>query len=249
MKRDWSIYLFLGVVFLIDQTARSTERIIADTGPKYVQMLELYSSEGCSSCPPADIWISRLTQDPGLWNSFVPVVFHVDYWNDLGWKDIFSSSEMSQRQRQVVSTWPQRTLYTPMFILNGKELKNWSNKKISDLNQKNHIELQIIEDKKNYFKTKIKGIAANKLKDYKVHAVLLGFGIEADITDGENSGRKLQHNFVVLDWAQSEIKKDTFSKGFEFNRRKIKAKKYAVAAWIEKVNTPVPLQAVGGYVD
>src|SRR4051812_18118930 len=61
------------------------------------QLIELFTSEGCSSCPPADEWLHDLGKQPGLWTDFVPVAFHVDYWDYLGWKDIFSTPEFSER--------------------------------------------------------------------------------------------------------------------------------------------------------
>ena len=55
-----------------------------ESGPAQVSLLELYTSEGCSSCPPAEAWMNSLKNKPGLWTAFVPVAFHVDYWNSLG---------------------------------------------------------------------------------------------------------------------------------------------------------------------
>ena len=72
--------------------------LIGSSGAEQNQMLELYSSESCSSCPPADIRVSTLKAHPMLWKSVFPLVFHVDYWNDLGWKDELSSGTMTQRQ-------------------------------------------------------------------------------------------------------------------------------------------------------
>ena len=57
---------------------------------RQTSLLELYTSEGCSSCPPAEAWLSGLKDNPGLWRDFVPVAFHVDYWNYLGWRDKWS---------------------------------------------------------------------------------------------------------------------------------------------------------------
>ncbi len=64
-----------------------------------VTLLELYTSEGCSSCPPADRWLSGLRDDPRLWREVVPVAFHVDYWDAIGWPDRFASAAHSERQR------------------------------------------------------------------------------------------------------------------------------------------------------
>jgi hypothetical protein len=60
-----------------------------ESGELRVNLLEMYSSQGCSSCPPAERWLNQFTADPDLWKRFIPVVFHVDYWDDIGWKDPF----------------------------------------------------------------------------------------------------------------------------------------------------------------
>jgi len=61
------------------------------SGTNHVSLVELYTSEGCSSCPPADRWFSELKRDDGLWREFVPLAFHVDYWDYIGWQDRFAS--------------------------------------------------------------------------------------------------------------------------------------------------------------
>ena len=81
-----------------------------------VNVLELYTSEGCSSCPPADKYISELKSHPGLWTSLIPVAFHVDYWNYIGWEDRFSSPEYSARQRRYARSKNLKTVYTPGCI-------------------------------------------------------------------------------------------------------------------------------------
>src|SRR5882672_4017645 len=88
-------------------------------------LLELYTSEGCSSCPPAEAWLSGLKDSPRLWKDFAPVAFHVDYWNYLGWKDRWSDAAFAERQRAYAQLWHSANIYTPEFILNGKEWQNW----------------------------------------------------------------------------------------------------------------------------
>src|SRR5271170_2753326 len=88
-------------------------------------LLELYTSEGCSSCPPAEAWLSQLKNASGLWNEFVPVAFHVDYWNNLGWRDKLSNEQFSDRQRSYAQAWSAENIYTPEFVLNGREWRNW----------------------------------------------------------------------------------------------------------------------------
>jgi hypothetical protein len=92
-------------------------------------LLELYTSEGCSSCPPAESWLSRLKESPGLWKEFVPVAFHVDYWDYLGWRDPWSSKTFTDRQHAYAHAWRSDSVYTPGFVLNGKEWRAWSRQK------------------------------------------------------------------------------------------------------------------------
>src|SRR3977135_745950 len=72
---------------------------ILESGPGKVQLLELFTSEGCSSCPPAEAWFTQLKSDNGLWREFVPVAFHVDYWDHLGWRDRFATKEWTSRKK------------------------------------------------------------------------------------------------------------------------------------------------------
>ena len=91
------------------------------SGPQQTALIELYTSEGCSSCPPAETWMSRLKESPGLWKQFVPIAFHVDYWDRLGWRDRFSSQRWTERQRRYASLWQSESVYTPAVVVNGRE--------------------------------------------------------------------------------------------------------------------------------
>ena len=85
--------LFVGLPILL--SAAEPRRFTS--GSNQVHLIELFSSEGCSSCPPAEQWLGGLREAPGLWRDFVPVAFHVDYWDRLGWRDRFSSPSYSER--------------------------------------------------------------------------------------------------------------------------------------------------------
>ena len=100
------------------------DNVVFESGPKKVQLLELFTSEGCSSCPPAEASLGRLVDDPRLWRQFVPVAFHVDYWDHLGWKDPFASPEWTTRQRAYAANWNADSVYTPAFVLNGREWRS-----------------------------------------------------------------------------------------------------------------------------
>ena len=78
----------------------TTQAQTFESNNEQVSLIELYTSEGCSSCPPAERWLSKLADDESLWSHFVPLAFHVDYWDYIGWKDPYASKEYSQRQRR-----------------------------------------------------------------------------------------------------------------------------------------------------
>src|SRR2546430_7383511 len=107
-------------------TSQAADRVF-ESGPQKVHLLELFTSEGCSSCPPAEAWLSKLKSDPRLWKDFVPLAFHVDYWDRLGWRDPFAAKEWTARQYRYSATWKNESVYTPGFILDGRE---WTNRSL-----------------------------------------------------------------------------------------------------------------------
>jgi len=82
-------------------------------------VVELFTSEGCSSCPPADALLARLAREPGLAGRVVPLAFHVDYWNSLGWRDPFSTAAWSERQGEYAQAFGGGRIYTPQAVIAG----------------------------------------------------------------------------------------------------------------------------------
>lgn len=117
----------MGLVFfgIFAAVVAKAEPIQFQSSERQTSLLELYTSEGCSSCPPAEKWLSGMKSESGLWTDFVPVAFHVDYWNSLGWRDRWSSEKFSDRQRVYAQAWGSENIYTPELVLNGKEWSNW----------------------------------------------------------------------------------------------------------------------------
>jgi hypothetical protein len=101
------------VVALESQTPKP-----ADLGTTPV-VVELFTSQGCSSCPPADDLLRRIAADPKLRGKVIPLAYHVDYWNQLGWRDPFSAHEWSQRQGDYVRAMKLNGSYTPQIVVNG----------------------------------------------------------------------------------------------------------------------------------
>ncbi|MBW8845008.1 MAG: DUF1223 domain-containing protein [Burkholderiales bacterium] len=100
--------------------AQSCPSATAQSGAAVPRLVELYTSEGCSSCPPADRWLSSLKGQPGV----IAAAFHVDYWNGLGWPDRFSSPAYTQRQQQGVGVNGSRYAYTPQIVVNGRDWRS-----------------------------------------------------------------------------------------------------------------------------
>ena len=86
-----------------------------------VAVVELFTSQGCSSCPPADRLLSKLARDPRYQGKVIPLSFHVDYWNSIGWTDPFSSNRWSERQRVYAGrVFHSNRIYTPQVVVNGR---------------------------------------------------------------------------------------------------------------------------------
>lgn len=157
-------------------------------------LIELFTSEGCSSCPPADRWLSQFTQDKRLWKSIFPLSFHVDYWDRLGWKDKFASAHFTQRQYNYKRQNRIRSIYTPGFVTNGKEWRAWFRRGAlpTGVDGKGRL---IGQYKDNVLSVKYTNPQRGKIS---LNVAVLGLNIVNKIGDGENEGKTLRHNFVVL---------------------------------------------------
>jgi hypothetical protein len=107
--------LFPFVLLLACETAESEPKMAKPTGPTGPLILELFTSQGCSSCPPADVLLGKFAKDPQL----APLSFHVDYWNDLGWKDPYSLRAWTDRQHTYARALNEARVYTPELVIGG----------------------------------------------------------------------------------------------------------------------------------
>lgn len=213
------------------------------SGTKQAQLVELYTSEGCSSCPPADKWLSTLKDDPALFNNLIPVAFHVDYWDYIGWKDLFASPVHTQRQRQYAIDGHISQVYTPGFVVNNKEWRSWfrGQRTLPALNKKSG-ELDVVLNDNNTL-----SVNYSENLNTELHITYLGMGLTTKVNAGENRNRQLNHDFVALNYfnlpgnqqwtvALPEIPE----KGQE---------KTALAVWVSDRNSKKVLQAIGGYLE
>lgn len=155
-------------------------------------VVELFTSEGCSSCPPADALFNELARQPRVF----ALAYHVDYWNSLGWKDPFSKPEFTRRQE----TYAKTRLYTPQMIVNGTEAFVGSDRSqatraiAAALKRPATVELKLRwqDDRVAY---EVTGAPAGSI----LHLALIESGLVQKVPRGENAGRTLRHDNVVRD--------------------------------------------------
>ena len=111
--------LFRILVLLCFSSRLFAGELVLSSGTGQKVLMELYTSEGCSSCPPMERYINGFTSHDALWESYIPLAFHVDYWNYIGWEDRFASPEFAKRQREHAREGNVRSVYTPALIVNG----------------------------------------------------------------------------------------------------------------------------------
>lgn len=171
-----------------------------------VALLELYTSEGCDSCPPADKFVSQLHAGGGLGpDQVLPLSLHVDYWDYIGWKDRYAQAIFSERQRKLAALAGMRSVYTPEVFIAGKELRNWRGGVTDAVLQINRqparaeikISLDQLQQRQLQLTLQAKAAQAGKL-----HFALVEQGLVSRILAGENRGATLQHDHVVRTWGE-----------------------------------------------
>lgn len=235
------IFCFIWFLFSLNIQAQQW-----NSGTKQTQLVELYTSEGCSSCPAADRWFSTHKENRKLFRDFIPIAFHVDYWDYIGWKDPFASPKHTQRQRHHEKVGNIRNVYTPGFVINSKEWKSWfvgrttlpKPKKIAG-------ELDVVLEK-NSQNANILTVNFSDEEGSVLHVAYLGMGIKNRVKAGENSNRLLKHDFVALDYfTLPGSKKWKVALG---DVPQVGQKKTALAVWVSNKQSKTVLQATGGYL-
>ncbi len=245
------IRVFLCVLAYVASTASAaTETLEFESPGARVSLLELYTSEGCSSCPPADRWMRALQDDPRLWREVVPVAFHVDYWDYIGWSDRFASPVYSDRQRDYARGRYVSTVYTPGFVLAGKEWRSWFSRPVLRLDnsvQTGKLNLSVTGQQASVTFTP----PAPMSEELEVHVAILGFDLKTVVRAGENGGRVLEHDFVVLGYRRvaATRKESIYAARFSLPDTEIPSERKAIATWVSLRDDPRPVQAVGGWLN
>jgi Uncharacterized secreted protein len=178
----------------------------ARSGPKTAALVELYTSEGCSSCPPADQQLRRLRQalDPAA--EVVPLALHVGYWDYIGWKDPYAQAAFGERQSWLVRTNQRNTVYTPQFFVGGAELRPWQGTLRDKVRQLNalpagaDIRVHASVAPNGALALNAEATARAGAEPAALYLALAESGIASKVTRGENSGATLAHDHVVREW-------------------------------------------------
>lgn len=235
------LFVFVGMGYYVNAAA-----VEFSSSAQQTTLLELYTSEGCSSCPAADRWLSGLKGDASLWRRFIPVAFHVDYWNSLGWRDRFSDARYSERQNNYKQHRYVDVVYTPGFVKNGREWRGWYDNQKTLVYNTNPVGV-------------LKAILANNAASVEflsaqprsspllLNVAWLGFDQVTEVASGENSGHRLSHDFVVLGFRQYQsVSNQTWR--LSDLAATLPAQTGGVALWVTTRDDPTPLQATGGFL-
>ncbi len=162
------------------------------SGPQPLAVVELYTSEGCSSCPPADRWLSTLKAR----DKVLALSFHVNYWNHLGWRDPFATPETTARQYRLKEALGGKYVYTPQVVLNGRDHRNWNGQSASSLAGLPAATAPALRlSRQGHVVTaQIASVAGTELAGYWA---VLQDGLVSKVTRGENAGEDLRHDHVV----------------------------------------------------
>ncbi len=178
----------------------------ATSGPGTAALVELYTSEGCDSCPPADRWLSALATEG---QRVVPIALHVDYWDYIGWKDPYARQAFSARQRKLAQVMKARIVYTPQVLLQGRDFRRWGtsafDKAVAEINaqpQQAGLSLRIQSVGKGEVDVEVSAdlLASRHQADAALYLGAYENKLVSEVRAGENRGKTLQHDYVVLEW-------------------------------------------------
>jgi len=175
-------------------------------------LVELFTSEGCNSCPPADRWLSALEPRRAGQGQIVPIAWHVDYWDYIGWKDRFAQAAFSDRQHRLSQIRRDRVVYTPQVLVQGRDFRRWSwggfeaaAAGIAAQPARARIALAITGRTTGGVEADVsaellEAAARASPSDYALVLTATASGFTTQVRAGENAGRTLAHDHVAFGW-------------------------------------------------
>lgn len=237
--------LFLFFLLCSGTTAVLATELTFQSGPRQTLMIELYTSEGCNSCPPAESFLNSFVADKQLWQTYIPLAFHVDYWDYLGWRDKFATPANTQRQQRYGKALQSPTIYTPEFFVNGKEWRRGVFGRLPAVStQEVGILRVVLSDSQLTARFNSSHAYTHSLQ---LHVAILGMELSSEIGAGENAGRHTTHQFVVLGQTQITSDKPLWQTSLPVISR-VQPRQTALVVWVSESGAPAPLQATGGFI-
>ncbi len=240
----WRVLLVLGGI----QVAAALSAQEMHSGGKPIALVELYTSQGCSSCPPADAFISSLLTHEGLFTSFIPMAFHVDYWNYLGWRDPYSSNAHSSRQRLMAQVSRSQRVYTPEVFVAGEEWRGilqggagFDRVLARPTAPVGNLVVSLSVPRMQV------SFSGRLPEQARVNWAWLGAGLDTSVAAGENHGRKLRNDFVVLGIYQQSV--DALPVVLDIQPPPQRGQqRTALVVWLSSEADPRALQAVADWL-
>lgn len=187
------------------QAAAGTRCEVA-SGERTAALVELYSSEGCSSCPPADQRLNALRKDAGASGLVVPLALHVTYWDRIGWTDPLAQPSFDARQAELLRDQRQRVAYTPQFFVGGKELRGWDAQlpatiaRINAMPAAVNLRLSAMPGQDGKLQLEAHAASVDGRTGGKLYLAVSESGIVSQVLRGENRGATLRHDAAVRLW-------------------------------------------------
>ena len=207
LRRSLFLLGLSGILALAVTRSSTAGQLSARSGPHTVALLELYTSEGCHSCPPVDDWVSSLAAQGLTLDRVVPLGLHVDYWDALGWPDRFAQAIFTKRQRDTAARHRARTIYTPQVLLQDQSLTQWGtiNAEVQRINQttaRADLSLEVTRQAAHTLEVVAQGVVTEVAArpQAKMYVALYENRLTSAVTAGENTGRTLRHDHVVRQW-------------------------------------------------
>jgi hypothetical protein len=168
----------------------------AHSGATSPHLIELYTSEGCSSCPPAEDWLGALSDDSAV----IALEFHVDYWDALGWPDRFASARWTARQGALAARSANHIVYTPEVALDGREWRQWSRASLpTPVATAVRLDMEVTPGAA--LQARVESLEARSGAPLQAYFAIVENGLTSSVRNGENAGRTLRHANVVRTFA------------------------------------------------
>jgi hypothetical protein len=193
----------------LQSLALEATQCAAHSGPRTTALVELYTSEGCDSCPPADRWLSSLASRGHTADRVVPIALHVDYWDYIGWKDPYAKALFTSRQRRLAQVMRAKVVYTPQVLLQGEDFRGWQSAafeealaRINARPARARIELAMGKAAGGSFPVhaRVEVLEPSQRADAGLYLAAYENKLVSAVGAGENRGKTLTHDFVALEW-------------------------------------------------